>query len=182
MTDWTDHLLSHWWVVAIALPITLGFLPRVIIHLIVLAYPQDDPRRREYVAEIVAVPYSRRLMWVADQAGLALMTGWGPRLLEGMKHGGPRSRLRVGRDRLTAMTILTTSIFFGFATIVAQVASTAAQVVSDSVVAASVSIVATVIMASMLMVRHSWHTSKVVVDETSSSILSLAKMLVRSGK
>jgi hypothetical protein len=41
----------------------------------VLAYPRDDPRRAELIAELYAVPRIQRPLWVAEQLETALFEG-----------------------------------------------------------------------------------------------------------
>ena len=52
--------------------------PQFIVRQYVRLYPKDDPRRRELVAEVYAVPTRDRLSWVIDQLLLAGIEG--PRL------------------------------------------------------------------------------------------------------
>ncbi|MFE0028829.1 hypothetical protein [Amycolatopsis sp. NPDC059021] len=52
-----------------------GAAPKLVGHLLVLLYPRDHPRRRELLAELDAVPYRDRLMWVAGQAVTSLFEG-----------------------------------------------------------------------------------------------------------
>jgi hypothetical protein len=71
-----DAILS-WPTFVIAL-VVFGFVPGTVLRLIVLAFPRDDPRRRELLAELHAVPRLERPFWVAEQLELALFEGiWG---------------------------------------------------------------------------------------------------------
>jgi hypothetical protein len=71
-----DAILS-WPTFVIAL-VVFGFAPGAVLRLIVLAFPSDDPRRRELLAEIHAVPRVERPFWVVEQLELALFDGiWG---------------------------------------------------------------------------------------------------------
>lgn len=71
-----DAILS-WPTFVIAL-LVFGFAPGAVLRLIVLAFPGDDPRRRELLAELHAVPRLERPFWVAEQLELALFEGiWG---------------------------------------------------------------------------------------------------------
>ncbi|HZN75660.1 MAG TPA: DUF2314 domain-containing protein [Micromonosporaceae bacterium] len=71
-----DAILS-WPTFVIAL-VVFGFAPGAVLRLIVLAFPNDDPRRRELLAELHAVPRLERPFWVAEQLELALFEGiWG---------------------------------------------------------------------------------------------------------
>ncbi len=52
-----------------------GFAPGAVLRLIVLAFPRDDPRRRELLGELYAVPRIERPFWVAEKLELALFEG-----------------------------------------------------------------------------------------------------------
>lgn len=60
--------------------IVFGFAPGFCLRLIVLAYPRDDPRRKELIAELYAVPRIQRPVWVAEQLEVALFEGLGQRV------------------------------------------------------------------------------------------------------
>lgn len=60
--------------------VVFGFAPGFCLRLIVLAYPPDDPRRRELIAELYAVPRLWRPLWVAQQLEVALFEGLGHRI------------------------------------------------------------------------------------------------------
>jgi hypothetical protein len=55
--------------------VVFGFAPGFCLRLIVLAYPRSDPRRRELIAELYAVPRIQRPLWVAEQLEVALFEG-----------------------------------------------------------------------------------------------------------
>jgi hypothetical protein len=73
------HVLS-WPTLGLALLIW-GFAPGALLRLIVLAFHRDDPRRRELLAELYAVPRVERPFWVAEQLEVALVEGLGERLV-----------------------------------------------------------------------------------------------------
>lgn len=52
-----------------------GFAPGAVLRLIVLFFPRDDPRRRELLGELYAVPRIERPFWVAQQLEIALFEG-----------------------------------------------------------------------------------------------------------
>lgn len=52
-----------------------GFAPGCCLRIIVLAYPRDDPRRAELIAELYTVPRIQRPLWVAEQLEVALFEG-----------------------------------------------------------------------------------------------------------
>jgi hypothetical protein len=74
--------IISWPVLGIAL-LVFGFAPGAVLRLIVLAYPRDDPRRRELLGELYAVPRIERPFWVAEKLELALIEGLGGRLRKG---------------------------------------------------------------------------------------------------
>lgn len=53
--------------------LVFGFAPGLALRLIVLLFRKDDPRRRELVAELYAVPRWDQPFWVAQHLELALM-------------------------------------------------------------------------------------------------------------
>lgn len=55
--------------------LVFGFAPGVILRVIVLAFPPEDPRRRELLAELHAVPRIERPFWVVEQLEVALFEG-----------------------------------------------------------------------------------------------------------
>lgn len=62
------ELVAMWGVGTVLTTAALfGFFPKFAMHLIVLVYPPDHPRRRELPAELAALPHRKRLMWVAEQ-------------------------------------------------------------------------------------------------------------------
>lgn len=66
------------WPVLIAALVVFGFAPGAVLRLIVLAFPREDPRRRELLAELHAVPRFDRPFWVVEQLEVALCEGiWG---------------------------------------------------------------------------------------------------------
>jgi hypothetical protein len=79
MSDLIFHLVT-WPAVGIAL-LVWGFAPGALLRLIVLAFPRDDPRRRELRGELYAVPRFWRPFWVVEQLEVALVEGLGQRLV-----------------------------------------------------------------------------------------------------
>lgn len=57
-----------------------GFLPGLVLALIVRLFPKDDPRRRELHAELYAVPRWERPFWVCQQFEVALRLGLAPEI------------------------------------------------------------------------------------------------------
>lgn len=72
--------------------VVFGFAPGFCLRLIVLAYPREDPRRRELVAELYAVPRIQRPCWVAQQLEVALFEGLGHRVSATIRRLGDRHR------------------------------------------------------------------------------------------
>lgn len=60
--------------------VVFGFTPGFCLRLIVLAYPRNDPRRTELIAELYAEPRIQRPLWVAEQLEVGLFEGLGHRL------------------------------------------------------------------------------------------------------
>jgi len=55
--------------------LVFGFAPGFVLRLIVKLYPKNDPRRRELVAELYALPHLMRPIWVAEQIETAMFEG-----------------------------------------------------------------------------------------------------------
>jgi hypothetical protein len=68
------NALASWHTFALAL-VVFGFAPGALLRLIVLAFHPDDPRRRELLAELHAVPRIDRPFWVLEQLEVALCEG-----------------------------------------------------------------------------------------------------------
>ncbi len=85
--------------------VVFGFAPGFCLRLMVLAYPRDDPRRRELIAELYAVPHIKRPLWVAQQLEVALFEGLGHRVsatirrLRDRRRTRARHRVRVRKSR-----------------------------------------------------------------------------------
>jgi hypothetical protein len=70
-------VLSSWPAFLLAL-LVFGLAPGLVLRVIVLAFPRDDPRRKELIAELYAVPRIERPFWVMEQLEVALCEGlWG---------------------------------------------------------------------------------------------------------
>jgi hypothetical protein len=68
------------WKALLVATAVFGFAPGAALRLIVLAFPRADPRRRELLAELHAVPRLERPIWVAEQLEVALAEGVAGRL------------------------------------------------------------------------------------------------------
>ena len=73
VTELLDAIVS-WRIFLVAL-VVFGFAPGALLRLIVLAFPCGDPRRRELLAELHAVPRLERPFWVLEQLEVALCEG-----------------------------------------------------------------------------------------------------------
>jgi hypothetical protein len=71
-----DILNWKWYLLTLA---AHGLAPGLLLRVIVLAFPKDDPRREELIAELYAVPFIRRPYWVAQQLETAISDGIWPR-------------------------------------------------------------------------------------------------------
>jgi hypothetical protein len=67
------HVIS-WPTFVIAL-VVFGFAPGAVLRLVVLIFRRDDPRRRELLGELYAVPRIERPFWVIEQLEVALFEG-----------------------------------------------------------------------------------------------------------
>jgi Uncharacterized protein conserved in bacteria (DUF2314) len=79
LTELLNAILS-WQTFAVAL-VVFGFAPGALLRLIVLAFPREDPRRRELLAELHAVHRLERPFWVIEQLEVALFEGVWERLI-----------------------------------------------------------------------------------------------------
>ncbi|MFB8776284.1 NACHT domain-containing protein [Streptomyces broussonetiae] len=77
------------WSSLLLLVALFGFAPGFLLRIVLKFYPQDDPRRRELLAELYAVPRLERPFWVAEQFETALA--------EGLPQQGRRMRHKVAR-------------------------------------------------------------------------------------
>ena len=94
MSDLLFHLVA-WPAVLVAL-LVFGFAPVTVTRLIVFAFSQNDPRRRELLGEVYHVPRLERPFWVCEQLERALFEGLGPRIMKAIK--GYNSRGRIARE------------------------------------------------------------------------------------
>jgi hypothetical protein len=73
MTAVIFHALA-WPTLGVAI-LVFGFAPGFVLRLLVLCYPRSNPRRRELLGELYAVPRIERPFWVAEQVEVALFEG-----------------------------------------------------------------------------------------------------------
>lgn len=85
--------------------VVFGFAPGFCLRFIVLAYPRDDPRRTELIAELYAVPRTERPFWVAEQLEVAVSEGFGHRLSAAMHRLTRRSLSQYENRRLLGQGI-----------------------------------------------------------------------------
>jgi hypothetical protein len=78
-----DAIVS--WKTFVVSLLVFGLYPGAVLRLIVLAYPRDDPRRRELLAELYGVPRLERPYWVMEQLEVALFEGLGERIRRRIK-------------------------------------------------------------------------------------------------
>jgi transcriptional regulator with XRE-family HTH domain len=71
LVDWRTYVVA-----VLVFGFTCGFVLRLVVHL----YPKDDPRRKELIAELYAVAFWERPVWVAQQLETALFEGVRERL------------------------------------------------------------------------------------------------------
>jgi hypothetical protein len=77
-----------------------GFAPGLALRLIILAFPRDDPRRRELLGELYQVPWIERPFWVVGKLELALTEGLWGRLHKAI---GSRRRTMEAAERVLAL-------------------------------------------------------------------------------
>jgi len=63
------------WIGLLTLCLVFGFAPTTILRVLVKAWPKNDPRRRELMAEIQTIAYWERPLWVFEQIESALFDG-----------------------------------------------------------------------------------------------------------
>ncbi len=80
------------WRALVAAVVVFGFAPGAVLRLIVLVFGRSDPRRRELLAELHAVPRWERPVWVAEQLEVALAEGIGGRLARAWRRLAPGRR------------------------------------------------------------------------------------------
>lgn len=123
MSDLLTQLLS--WKALLAAVAVFGFAPGAALRLIVLAFPRSDPRRRELLSELHAVPRLERPIWVAEQLEVALAEGLAGRLARVWRRLAPGRRVaeRLRREKddflnaryTTGYTLTAFSYFLVFA-------------------------------------------------------------------
>jgi hypothetical protein len=86
------------WRTALVVLLVFGPAPRAVLRLIVLAFRRDDPRRRELLAELHAVPRRDRPAWVLEQFEVAFVEGLLPRL-------GPSQRIAIVQGALALLIV-----------------------------------------------------------------------------
>jgi hypothetical protein len=90
MSGLLTQLLS--WKAVLVVAAVFGFAPGAALRFIVLAFPRSDPRRRELLAELRAVPRLERPIWVAEQLEVALAEGAAGRLARAWRRLAPGRR------------------------------------------------------------------------------------------
>lgn len=87
MTSVFSQIIS--WRALVAAVVVIGFAPRAVLRVIVLAFGRSDPRRRELLGELDSVPRWERPLWVAEQLEVALAEGIGNRLARAYRRWAP---------------------------------------------------------------------------------------------
>ncbi len=88
--------------------LVFGFAPGFVLRLLVLAYPRSDPRRRELISELYAVPRIQRPLWVAEQLEVALFEGLAHRASATIRSFARQRRARTQTDKREAWSRLVT--------------------------------------------------------------------------
>ncbi len=82
---------TSWWSLPLAMlisGISLGFMPGFLLRQIVRLYPKEDERRTELFAELRALPYLRRILWVFEQFETGIVDGRRARRAPNARHFG----------------------------------------------------------------------------------------------
>lgn len=68
------EFIFSWWDLLLAL-LVFGFAPGLVLRVLVLIYPKDDPRRRELLAELYSMKRLEQPFFVAQQLETVLFEG-----------------------------------------------------------------------------------------------------------
>lgn len=79
MTELIEVMAASWEVLLLVIVI-FGFAPGFTLRLLVMIYPQDDPRRQELIAELYTLGRLERPLFVAEQLETMLVEGLPHRL------------------------------------------------------------------------------------------------------
>ena len=95
------------WKAALVAIAVFGFAPGAVLRIIVLAFPRSDPRRRELLADLHAIPRVERPFWVTEQLEVAIAEGLAGRVAQVWTRAAPGRRAsewwqREKNDFLTA--------------------------------------------------------------------------------
>jgi hypothetical protein len=71
--------------------LVFGFAPGAVLRLLLLIYPRGNPRRKELIGELYAVPRVERPFWVAEQFEIAIFEGLRDRFAAWRLRRAPRS-------------------------------------------------------------------------------------------
>ena len=96
MNELVNAPISPWYTIPAAaglLALTFALLPGMFVHLAVLIYPKDHPRRREFTAELYTVPYIKRPFWAAGTLVRCLFEGLPERAKASRRHRPNRDYL-----------------------------------------------------------------------------------------
>ncbi len=91
MTDLLKAVLD--WHSVVAVLVLFGMAPGAVLRLVVRLYPKGHPRREELVAELYALPYSLRPLWVAEQIETSFFDGMRARRSRHCAAGQPEAAL-----------------------------------------------------------------------------------------
>jgi hypothetical protein len=90
MTDLLSQIIN--WRTLVGIVVVFGFAPGAALRIIVRAFERSDPRRRELLGELYAVPRWERPVWVAQQLEVALFEGVAGRMAKSYRRLAPARR------------------------------------------------------------------------------------------
>ena len=135
--------------------LVFGFAPGFVLRLLVLAYPRSDPRRRELISELYAVPRIQRPLWVAEQLEVALFEGLAHRASATIRLITRQRRARTQTDKREVRARLMTRVSMvgavgrivsGIVLLVLAVVGNVGGIVSEAEAVAWVAVVVAVVV------------------------------------
>jgi hypothetical protein len=92
--------------------LVFGFAPGAVLRLLLLIYPRGNPRRKELIGELYAVPRVERPFWVAEQFEIAIFEGLRDRFAAWRLGRAPRSVAGQQDDLADGVDVATRRVVF----------------------------------------------------------------------